>query len=656
MAIETNNLVIYKSERLTDTADGGGKYSGQQLIDGQSNNLFNDISELDRTMGDVSMRKIFPAVTTNDTDVLMGATVFISENPQDPNVSAALFSTKSWTDERQSAQNRVESYLAKGGQTAGTPLDTHWQGMKILQVAMFVSETESAVGESIVLVSNEGKVLEHEQYVRITKVETRIAKTMIDGKEVEYKIATYTLNDPLNIDFIGLSAKQWYNGEKSLTILRETLVADTGKYYSSVAMSSDVSVGTYTVNAKSIFTQLIPAAQSETPIIDVNANSENMALVPGNNGLITANYAVTILENQNLYLASSVMPGTVSFSLFNQPITDQGGILKNSNGIQVGTIDYQRGLIQWTQSAGSGTATLSISFKPASAPVQPFHSYALPVTQNNQSANWTGVIVPIPAPSSLTISYMAQGKFYVLKDDGSGMLMGASASFGSGTISYETGSWLLTTGALPDVDTPILLQWGTQIATFVRSNLAVQATAFEFDLRQEGIAAKSVVVSWLLEGVAKTATSNAQGKFTGDATGTINYAKGTGRIVPNKLPQKGTVFTINYYYGTALEQTKVSNPDSDGKLIFNIGNGTAIQPNSVEITVPLRGSDLTEVTLVDVPINATTGNMIDLIGNIQGTIIYATGLVNITPYLDKAIEITRYESVSYVPMTQYGSA
>jgi hypothetical protein len=29
MPIETNNLVLYKSERLTDTSDGGGKYSGQ---------------------------------------------------------------------------------------------------------------------------------------------------------------------------------------------------------------------------------------------------------------------------------------------------------------------------------------------------------------------------------------------------------------------------------------------------------------------------------------------------------------------------------------------------------------------------------------------------------------------------------------------------
>ncbi|MCQ5149640.1 hypothetical protein, partial [Coprococcus eutactus] len=85
----------------------------------------------------VSMRKIFPAVTTNDIDKLMGATVFISENPKDPNVSALFFSTKNWTDERRSAQNRVENYLAKGGQTSGVPLDTHWQGMKSLQVAMF---------------------------------------------------------------------------------------------------------------------------------------------------------------------------------------------------------------------------------------------------------------------------------------------------------------------------------------------------------------------------------------------------------------------------------------------------------------------------------------------------------------------------------------
>ena len=359
MAIETNNLVLYKSERLTDTSDGGGKYNGQVIVDGQSNNLFDDIAEMDRTMGDVSMRKIFPAVTTNDTDKLMGATVFISENPKDPNVSALIFSTKSWTDERQAAKNRVENYLAKGGQIAGTPLDTHWQGMKSIQVAMFPTETESSVGDTIVLISNEGKPLEREQYIRITKVETRTAIMIVDQKQVEYKIATYTINDPLSVDFVGLSAKQWYNGDKSVSIIRDTIVADTGNYYGSVGLKTEAKVGEYTVNAKDIFSQIIPSAQTETPIIDVNAAGESAVLVAGNDAAITVSVPTTVSTSQNLYLGSGVMPSSLSFLLFGQAVTDQGGLLKTSSGTQVGTVNYQKGLIQWTSAATTGTTTLS---------------------------------------------------------------------------------------------------------------------------------------------------------------------------------------------------------------------------------------------------------------------------------------------------------
>jgi len=654
VAIETKNLVLYKSERLSDTEDGGGKYSGQMIEDGQSNNLFNDVSELDRTMGDVSLRKLFPAVTTNDTDLLMGATVFISENPKDPNVSALLFSTKSWIDERKSAQNRIENYLAKGGQAAGSPLDTHYAGMKTLQVAMFLSEVESSVGSTLVLVSKEGQALQHEQYVRITKVETRIAKMVVDGKEVEYKIATYSINDPLDQDYVGLSARQWYSGEKSETILRDTIVADTGKYYASSNLKSDAKVGEFTVNAESIFAQLVAAAQTETPIVDVNAAGESMVLVPGNTAAITATYSTTIGTAQNLYIGSSVMPSSMSFNLFGQQITDQGGLLKNTSGTQVGTIDYQRGLIQWTQAAGAGSANLSMTFKPASAPNQYFQSETRPVTQQNQSANWTGVLVPPPAPGSLSVSYMSQGKFYELKDDGSGQLKGASTSFGSGAVNYETGSWSITTGALPDVNTPILLLWGTPLATFIRSGLAVEPAAFEFDLQQAGIASGSVTVKWLLEGEQKTATTNTLGQFSGDATGTFNYATGQGRLVPNKLPQKNTVFTINYSYGVPLDQTVENIMPADQKLKFTIGSGAAIQPNSVELSVPVAdqiGSVIGTVVLTDIPVNAEVGNLVNSQGKVQGTITYATGAVEIIPEATSSV-FTK----SYIPTAVYGAA
>ena len=654
MPIETKDLVIYKSERLTDNDDGGGKYSGQIIEDGLSNNLFDDITELNRTTGDVSMRKIFPAVTTADTDKLMGATVFISELPKDPAVSAVLFSTKSWTDERTAAKNRVENYLAKGGQTAGTPLDTHYQGMKILQVAMFQQETESAVGDSIVLVSNEGKALQHEQFVRITKVETRTAVMVVDQKDVEYKVATYTLSDALDQDFVGLSAKQWYNGEKSTTIVRGTLVADTGIYYSSTALKSDAHVGEYTVNAQNVYAQLIPSAQTESPIVDVNGAGESTILVAGNSGTITENYSVTIGTSQNLYIGLSVIPSSMSFNLFGQAITDQGGLLKNTLGTQVGTIDYQRGLIQWTSAAGAGTANLVITFKPATAPHQYYQSYAIPVTQNSQSLNWTGVLVPIPAPGSLSISFMVQGKFYELKDDGSGQLKGSSSSFGSGRINYETGSWSLTVGALPDVGSPILLLWGTPIATFARADLPVEKACFDFQLENVGIV-PNVTVTWQLNGTTKTAVSNSQGKFTGDASGTVNYATGKIKLYPTKLPHKNTQFVFEYNYGTALEQTTVAIlPDAQQKLSFSIGTGIAIQPNSVELSIPV--SDMLNeytgsVLLHDVPLNAETGSLVDSAGNIQGTITYATGACVVTP-----TAIKRVFKQIYTPMTIYSAA
>jgi len=519
--------------------------------------------------------------------------------------------------------------------------------MKQLQVAMFPQEAESSVGDTIVLVSDEGKALEFEQYVRITKVETRIAIMVVDGKNVEYKIATYTINDPLERDFVGLTARQWYAGStQSKTIIRESLVADTGEYCASVKLASDAQVGEFTVNASSMFTQLIPSAQTETPIIDVNAAGESVILVPGNDGTITANFPTTVGVSQNLYLGSSVMPSSIAFTLFGQSVSDQGGLLKNSQGTQVGTIDYQRGLIQWTSAAGVGSTTLEITFKPAAAPRQYFQSYAIPVTQNNQSTNWTGVLIPIPAPGSLSLSYMSQGKFYELKDDGSGQLKGVHSSFGSGMINYETGSFLLTTGALPDVETPILAHWGTPIATFVRSGLSVEKAGFDFDLGQTGIAT-GITVTWVLEGATKTASSNAKGLFTGDATGYVNYATGTGRIIPNKLPQKNTQFNITYNYGSQLSQSKSAIPDGNQQLTFTIGTGSSIQPSSVALEIPVTdqsGLNTLTVHLKDDPTGGNMGNLINDAGDIQGTIDYNTGQCIVTPTASYKIFSYVYEA------------
>ena len=651
MPIETNNLVLYKSERLTDTPDGGGKYSGQVVTDGESNNLFPDVSELDRTMGRVSLRKIFAAVNNNDTESLMGSTVFISKNPDDPNVSALLFSTKSHTDTRDAAQNRLENYLAKGAQAVGSLLDTAYSGMKSFQVAMEKSESENSVGDTIVLVVSEGEVNEFTQYVRITSVETRTATLRVDKSNIEYKVATYSFQDPLSRDFVGVTASQWYNNAKSATVIRETVVADSGNYYASVELTDDVAVGSFTVQAESIFSQLIPSSQTETPLLDLNAVSENPALVAGNDGTITTPFTTIVNNNQSLYIGSSVMPASVSVTLFGQAITDNGGTLRTASGTQVGTIDYQTGRIVWTNAIGSGDVTLNITFTPASAPVQPFESYALPVTANNQGTNWTGVLVPIPAPGALSVSFMSQGKFYVLKDNGTGRLVAANESMGSGSINYTTGTWLLTTGALPDVGTPILLQWGSPITTFARANLAVSPAGVDFQTFHNGLV--SMTATWLLNGETKTATANSAGQFTGDATGYVRFNDGKGRLIPNKLPQKNTVFTLTYNYGDGKTQTVNNvNPDENQKLTFTIGTGSAIQPSSVGLDIPLSmavgGGTTGTVSLHDVPVDATTGNLVNDFGVVMGTIIYATGVCEVTP----TMQYTNYKTV-YEPYAFY---
>ncbi len=57
MAINKENIKLFTSQRLSDEDDGGGRATGNVVTDGQVNNLFRDISRINRTIGDVSMRK-----------------------------------------------------------------------------------------------------------------------------------------------------------------------------------------------------------------------------------------------------------------------------------------------------------------------------------------------------------------------------------------------------------------------------------------------------------------------------------------------------------------------------------------------------------------------------------------------------------------------
>ncbi|MFZ2990902.1 hypothetical protein [Ideonella sp.] len=100
MPITKDDIKLLASERLTDDADGGGFMTANPITDGVENNLFPDISEIDRAQGAVDFRKAFVAVLADTSDTLFGAHVILDSVATDPAVSAVLCASSSISQTR----------------------------------------------------------------------------------------------------------------------------------------------------------------------------------------------------------------------------------------------------------------------------------------------------------------------------------------------------------------------------------------------------------------------------------------------------------------------------------------------------------------------------------------------------------------------------
>lgn len=643
--IKSGDIKLMKSQVLLDTPDGGGQMTANEIVDGQSNNLFPDVDEMDRLYGRVGLRKFFPAIKTPMTPTAFGVHVIISRMPTDPNVSVNLFTTKNWFDRRTNAQNQVEQYLARDVKWEGHLLELQLQGQRTFQLSLNEnSQNIPAQGKTVVLVANEGKTTEKVQFVRVTEiVANEVREFEVNGRVVKRRIVTCGISDALRNDFEGQTVQQFLNGNTPIALVRDTRVADATNYYGIKKLVQDIQLGSTKINIDSIYSQLVPSAQTETPLSEIDAAGQLNSLVAGRSTSLTKQYSITVSSSQGFYLGSAVLPKSLSFTLFGSLITDVGGELKNTAGTVIGTIDYQNGLITWNANAGTGAATFSLSFTPAASPSFPQESALIYVTAENRAYNWLRTILPLPAPASLQVSYVAQGKVYTLRDNGAGQLRGADSAYGSGTINYETGAMVLTTGALPDANTAILMTWGNKVSVYERASLPILKSYIEFDSGTDFVPG-TLTVNWLLNGIAKTATDDGSGNFTGDATGTINYADGVANLMPTLLPNGGTTLNLSAQKGDKLSAT-VSVVPSGGGITINLDNGSqALIPKSLRVRVPVRSADgkySGEVDLYDKPIDATTGRLVTADGVQQGTINYVTRTMSINP--SSSLATYRYE-------------
>lgn len=648
MTILSGDIKLLASQRLTDTPDGGGRVTGHEIVSGEHNSLFPDVSDLDRAYGVVNLRKAFLAVQTDDTDTYYGANTTVLLPPSDPNVGLCLMSTKDHHDTRDAARDVLERYLARGPKWRGFLYDTQLEGQRAIRFFQRVEVRLPEVGETLVLVGNEGNAGEFEQYVRILEVTYQLAKFQIPGvPEFTRNVVTCKLADPLRYTFEGEQPTPYDVVTNAKTALRETVVADAANYFATTKLAEDAAFGAMQVKAKTIFTQLVPAARSETPAVDLTAAGELASLVDSGQGLVSFSTVASIAPSRGLFLGSGAKPGSLTIVIGAATITDKGGELVVAGSV-IGSIDYGRGQLEFNaQCPNYGGASKTIAFWPAARPSRIADTAQIEIKANNRGYAYTITLMPTPAPGTLTVSFMAQGKWYDLKDNGKGELFGADRSFGTGMVNLATGSVMLTLGALPDVDTSILFSWATPVNYTNRSNQPISISKSAWQLPHTGITPKSLILTWGAGLTANDAVGD--GRIRGDITGTINYAEGIIDLEHITLPALGQEYVAQYQYGEPvterhIEPGRLSTPGQVGHLSITLdgagGGATNLTPGSVHVkfNALYHKFDVDDQQLVietrDPIITLRDngqGQLIDASGNVLGAINYSAGTLHFMP-------------------------
>lgn len=611
MTIARADVKLMKSERLTDNDDGGGRMTSIEVQDGVANNLFPDISRLDRVYGRVSMRKAFLSVNTANSDMYYGAHAIVSNPPADNSVHTLIFSTKSPSDERNSAQDKVESYLVKSYKTSLRLLGDHLAGQAAITCFQDSKAELPSIGDVLVLVQNST-----EQFVRI--VDMKVKETVFPydtgngvGSYTANKL-TIDINQPLLFDFTGNSP---HPTAVAITSLYVTTIANASKYYGVDKLANAAHVGQKVVQCTGIFKPIVPATNKENVIIDSYPfiDDENMMATGADSSIANKSLGTSVSSGKTFYIGMGVLPGSLRITYGTTAYKDRGGSIIPSNPVNdigvTGTITYSTGVL-FLQGGSSGLS-VSVTFTPAAnisgEKVTTFKEITIANISFSHVFDLATDCGQLPAKGSVTADYLSFGKWYRLYDNGNGGLEGRVSGVGAGTVDYATGSASVTCAALPDLGSYIIISFAPANGACA---LSVPQYAFKgqpVDIPEPTVHPGSLTLSWKTRaGVTVTATDDGKGVISNaNATGSLNYFKlrydSAGQpenaahnalFTPAMPPDTATPITVTYNEsGTQAYTdgvfTDMNKAGQNQAVTFNLGQ-TSIIPGTVAITVKMR--------------------------------------------------------------------
>ena len=645
MTINVDDVKLLKSQRLTDEDDGGGRATGEAVVDGEINNLFPDISRLDRTLGRIALRKVFAGVLTENADPYLGAHSIVTKAPADPRVAVLLFNSNSQTDERDDARSVIEGYVVPSTVAQFELLGDQFAGQRAITGIQRQEARVPEVGDVFQLVTNASS-----QYVRVQALEATLEEFIYDygnGNFVNFtrRRLAITISAPLLVKFPGGQAvpagttSKNLSGDDKARVLA-TQVADSARYYGISPLAQAITAGDLSLNVASVYSQLVPSAIKESALVNQIGGPRKRFIVPASpdSRTITLSFAQVVAGQSRSFITHGAALGSLSLSINGGIYADEGqGELtwrSGTNSFARITIDYETGEIN-AYRASTFTGTASLTYQPAAAVTGQSITGEVEITLASRGFAYTLNLADAkPRPGTLSVSFMALGKWYELQDLGNGELSGE----GSGTVDFATGAVSISLNALPDVDTSLIYSFVGQddvnLQTHVGSGDA-PIIRIEHQLPFDGVAAGSLMATVMQDGVSQTLTDNGDGTLSGDAgTGTIAYASGRVTLVLNSTPDQGSAIEFDFNQaGVDIDTPLTGSPDTGGIITGTIP-GAPLEPGSVQIRwqssqdqkVPAGEGTYVGTTQVDYEANDDgAGNWAGFTGSIN----YSTGVFSL---------------------------
>lgn len=157
--MQRTDLKIFKSERMTQQADAGGQRTGIEVENGKLNEVFGNISDIDHAQSAVDIVKVYPAVATNNTELLQDGHILINEPPLDPLVDVMIIESAAINDgsERADIVEAIESSLV-ASLLLRSGLSEMLPGQDQLSVVDFTNSSLANPGEQPRVTLNAGSI------------------------------------------------------------------------------------------------------------------------------------------------------------------------------------------------------------------------------------------------------------------------------------------------------------------------------------------------------------------------------------------------------------------------------------------------------------------------------------------------------------------